>query len=53
MKKILFAGLAIGLIAFAMNGTASTAPEAATMLVFGIGLIGLAEYSRKKRYQKK
>jgi hypothetical protein len=53
MKKFLLAGIAIGITVFVMNGTTSAAPEAATMLVFGIGLLGLGEYSRKKRYQKK
>ena len=52
MKKAILAGLVIGLLAIAMNGATSATPEPATMLLFGIGLIGLAGYSKKSSHKE-
>jgi len=52
MKKTLLAGFVIGLFAIAMNGTVTTTPEPATMLLFGIGLIALAGFSKRMSHKK-
>ena len=52
MKILLFAGLMLGLLAITMNGTTTTTPEPATMLLFGIGLIGVAGFSKKMSHKK-
>jgi len=52
MKKTLLAGFVIGLFAIAMNGTVTTTPEPATMLLFGIGLITLAGFSKRMSHKK-
>jgi hypothetical protein len=55
MKKYLLSIVGIALITFPVTAAASETvpvPEPATMLLFGIGFVGLAVFGRRKYVKK-